>query len=79
VAGNVPPEVAHHRARVAGLVSRGADPADVEVARGHLRAAIERAAFDKHIEELEARAPWMTAEQRDRLVLAVRTQAGEDA
>ncbi len=64
---NVPSQVAHHRARVAGMVSRGADPTDVEAARVELQDALEQAAIDRHIDELVARWPKMTPEQADRI------------
>lgn len=65
-----------HRARVASLCrSRTPDDPDLLDARRDLRAA--RA--EDYIEKLVAGAPPLTAAQRDRLALLLRTGGGPDA
>jgi hypothetical protein len=57
------PEQTHARAQIAGRRRWHGDAADVTEPED----ALDRAALDKHIDELVARAPKMTPEQADRV------------
>jgi len=61
----VNPEVAHQKARVAGLTRAAADPARITEARGQLRAA----KLCQQARDAVAAWPPMTAEQKAAVVL----------
>lgn len=65
----------HHRARVASLTARKADPGLIADARRDLRAA----RLAEHIKRTVEAAPPLTPEQRDRLALLLRATSGADA
>jgi hypothetical protein len=56
----IPPEVAHQRATVAGLISQGADPEKIAAARADLR----RANLESYVAKLLATTPPLTAEEK---------------
>ena len=73
--GPVPPELARRRARLAGLVSTGADPERLAEARRDL--AAERMA--DWIKRKLAEAPPLTGEQLERLRALLRPAGNGDA
>jgi hypothetical protein len=60
------------RARVAGLVRRGASPERIDEARRELRAAVA----EDYITDLVAQAPPLTPDQRARLAVLLLVPAG---
>jgi hypothetical protein len=62
----MPESWTHHRARIAAA-KRWQPDADTTAIEGEFADAVEQARLDRHIDELVASAPRMTAEQRDRL------------
>jgi hypothetical protein len=62
----------HHRAIVAGLVSKGAPPEQVDAARADLATAN----ISAYIRRVIDAAPPLTAEQRDRLATLLRPDGG---
>ena len=72
---NVRPEVAVPRARVAGLVSRGADPERIEAARAELRETVA----EETVRKLVDLAPPLSPASRCRLACLLLSGGGSDA